>query len=276
MSKGSVFILSVSSDIGRALALKYLNDGYEVIGTFRNKQSIVDLIGKQGLRLISCDLDSKRSVGLMIDTYRKIYQSLHNSWDIFISCVGTMEPIDPFFSQDFDTWEESVEVNSTAQLRVLHGIYPYRRQCSVSSVVFFAGGGSNGPFTNYSAYAASKIFLTKMCELLDDECGDLNPFIIGPGFRRTKIHNETFNNPVSAGKNLDRTHFLFGSDYSDLSFNDIYRFINWAVTQGKKVTGGRNFSVLHDEWRNGGLQLVKQLVEDENKFKLRRFLGEEE
>lgn len=271
MAKGCVFILSVSSDIGHALALKFLSDGYGVVGTFRDRQSIIDLTGKPGLKLIRCDVSSRGSIGLMIDAYKTFCQP----WDTFISCVGTLEPIGPFLSHDFYSWEKSLTVNSIAQLGVLHGIYPYRRQGHVLNVVFFAGGGSNSPFKNYSAYAASKVLLIKMCELLDDEYEDLNPFIIGPGFRKTKIHRQTFNNPVGAEKNLNRTYGLFELDQSDSSFDDIYCFIQWAVMQGKKVVGGRNFSVVHDRWWQDA-RLVELLKGDKNKFKLRRFRNEEE
>ena len=50
-----------------------------------------------------------------------------------------------------------------------------------------AGGGTNNPFTNYSAYCVSKIALIKMCELIDDEYKNLNVFIIGPGLLKPKL-----------------------------------------------------------------------------------------
>ena len=110
------------------------------------------------------------------------YAALDQPWNLFVSAAGTMEPIAPFFSADFDVWEQSVTVNSTAQLRVLHGLWPQRSRDPVD-VMLMAGGGTNNPFTNYSAYCVSKIALIKMCELLDDEEDDLNIFIIGPRIR---------------------------------------------------------------------------------------------
>lgn len=257
MSKGCVFILSVSSDIGRYLASRYLRDGYKVFGTYRSKTSIADWAELPEVQLFRCDIASHKSVRSMIDNYR----SFSNPWDIFISCVGMLEPIKPFFSSDFDTWEKSVTVNSLAQLRVLRMLWPYRtfEKCHAA---FFAGAGTNGAVPNYSAYAASKIFLIKMCELLSAENSDLNPFILGPGFRPTKIHR---------AHNVDFLKAII----SVSSLGDIYDCINWCITQGKEITGGRNFSVVHDPWRNGGEALVRQLKEDSNKFKLRRFRNKE-
>lgn len=257
MEKKRVFILSVSSDIGHALALEYVNNGYEVIGTFRQKESVIDLLPlKDKIHLLFCDATFPQSIELMVNGFRTISKL----WDIFISCIGTMEPIGPFFSQDFNAWEQSVIINSIAQLRVLRELWPYRREGQICNVAFFAGGGTNNAVPNYSAYIASKIFLIKMCELLNSENPDLNVFIVGPGFLPTKIHY---------------SHILdfLRPDYS--SYKDIYDCINWCIAQGKEVSGGRNFSVVYDEWRNEGQQLIAQLLKDENKFKLRRFRNKE-
>lgn len=259
MTKGHVFILSVSSDIGHALALEYLDDGYEVIGAYRDRRSVADLAQENRVKLLYCDIASKESIERMIIAYKAISMP----WDIFISCVGVLEPIGPFFSSDFDAWEHTVTVNSLAQLRVLRELWPYRRQGQVCHAVFFAGGGTNNPLPNYSAYASSKVFLIKMCELLDSENPYLNIFIVGPGFLPTKIHRS---------QKLDFLSLRKGN----ASFRDIYDCINWCVVSGKEVVSGRNFSVVHDEWRDEGRQLREQLVKDKNKFKLRRFRNKEE
>ena len=145
----------------------------------------------------------------------------------------------------------------------------------MSHVVFFAGGGTNNPFTNYSAYCVSKILLIKMCELLDDENTDLNVFIVGPGWVRTKIHDQTLDNPKGAGNSYERTLEFLESEGSGTSYEDIYDCINWCIAKGRDVAGGRNFSVVYDTWRQGGEQLAEQLRGDSDKFKLRRFGNED-
>ena len=267
----AVFILGLSSDIGKELATRYLRNGYIVTGTYRNSQNIVDLIDVPGLHLFDCDVANRESVAALTRNLRV----LGIQWNTFISCVGTMEPIGNFFTCDFNAWEQSVIVNSTAQLRVLHALYPYRRQNQVSHVVFFAGGGTNSPFTNYSAYCVSKILLIKMCELLDDENMDLNVFIVGPGWVRTKIHKQTVDNPTDAGHSYERTIEFLESENHGTSYEDIYNCINWCIAGGRDIAGGRNFSVAHDPWRRVGKQLIEQLRGDLNKFKLRRFRNEE-
>jgi len=81
-----------------------------------------------------------------------------------------------------------VIVNSIAQLRFLHGIYPYRRKSLGKPRGIFCRGGKRIILLPIiPAYCVPKDpCVIKMCELLDDENKDLNAFIIGPGWVRTK------------------------------------------------------------------------------------------
>ncbi len=264
--KKNVFILGIGSDIGVQLAERYLQQGYTVMGSFRHKDSVKSLVGRN-IRLFKCDIGKRTEISSCINKIKKTVKP----WDIFISCVGTMEPIGKFFASDFDRWEQSVVVNATAQLRFLHGIYPLRRKGKFCHVAFFAGGGTNNPFTNYSAYCAAKIMLIKMCELLDDENKNLNVFIIGPGWVRTKIHAQTINGRLGAGLNYVRTSKFLKSSNPGTDYQDIYDCIHWCISKGNSVAGGRNFSVVHDSWRDEGAVLARQLRNDLDKFKLRRF-----
>ena len=268
--KGNVFILGIGSGIGEALARLYIKNGYSVTGTYRHAGSVKELSSVSGVRLLKCDVSSRASVKRCLDAYKKSARP----WNIFISCVGTMEPIGRFFDCDFDDWETSVAVNSLAQLRFLHGIYPFRHKRGVSHAVFFAGGGTNNPLPNYSAYCASKIMLIKMCELLDNENPDLNVFIVGPGWVRTRIHAQTLDSRSRAGGNYERTRKFLASNEPGTDLRDIYDCINWGIAEGKPVAGGRNFSVVHDPWRGKVTALARRLRGDQDKFKLRRFKNE--
>jgi len=262
----NIFILGIGSDIGAALSRYYINQGHQVFGTYRTTNSIKSIPINSNIRLFKCDLVDKSGIKKCVDKYK----ALSEPWDIFISCAGTMEPIGKFFKVNFEEWENSIIVNSTAQLRFIHELYPYRRRKSLNHVVFFAGGGTNNPFPNYSAYCTSKIMLIKMCELLDDENKDLNVFIVGPGWVRTKIHEQTLQSSLAGLSRLRTKQFLKSSN-PGTDYRAIFDCINWCIDQGRQVAGGRNFSVVHDLWRRKGKILAQQLRADPDKFKLRRF-----
>lgn len=260
----SVLIVGISADIGRELALRYLRDGARVIGTYRNPDQLGTLAEDPRVTLLHCDLGDAASVAAAAGRI----VALDPGWDLFVGIAGTMEPIGPFLSADLDAWERNLRINCFSQLRLLQAAWPVRRPGGQAHVMFSAGGGTNNPFTNYSAYCLSKILLIKMCELLDDEVPDINAFIIGPGFVQTKIHRETLAAGSRAGQGLDRTQaFLQGEG---TSFDDIHAHIAWCMAAGRDLAGGRNFSTVHDPWREGGQALRDALREDADMFRLRR------
>ncbi len=120
----TAFVLGASADIGAALSLRLLRDGWRVVGTGRSKTPPDSLKKEPRFSYISCALNGRAAVAKLVKTFAK----LDLEWDLFVSSVGTMEPIGPFFALDFDDWEQSVRVNSTEQLRVLHALWPYRQK----------------------------------------------------------------------------------------------------------------------------------------------------
>jgi NAD(P)-dependent dehydrogenase (short-subunit alcohol dehydrogenase family) len=263
-SSRTAFVLGASADIGVALSLRLLRDGWRVVGTGRPGMPPDDLKKESQFSYLVCDLTKPGAVAKMVKSFAK----LEMKWDLFISAVGTLEPIGSFFELDFDTWDQSVRVNSTEQLRVLHALWPYRSKDDLVDVMLMAGGGTNNPFTNYSAYCVAKIALIKMTELLDDEEKNLNIFIIGPGFVRTRIHEETLRAGSAAGSGYAKTveRLKMGGTPMD----DIYAHLQWCMKQGRSISGGRNFSTQYDPWKNDGTELANQLRDNTDGFRLRR------
>lgn len=261
----NAFILGASSDIALELLPFFEKDRINVYGTYRSLSGASEKLSRSS-NFYKCDIAYAEQVEEAVSKFSETGVE----WDLFVSAVGQMKPIGKFFEIDFDRWAETVQLNTIDQLRFLHKFYPSRKKNKIVNVVFFAGGGTNGAFKNYSAYCASKIFLIKMCELLDDEYQDINAFIIGPGWVYSKIHKETIEAENCAGINFDKTKDFMQSGQKGTPIKDIYDMIKWGARLGKPVVSGRNFSVVHDPWRGGSSLLEKHLVEDKDKYKLRR------
>jgi len=261
----TVVILSLSSDIGGELALRFKREGARVVGTYRSdlRQEVRDCIHSSDLLKLDLAHPSAYS------DFKHFLNMNGIRWDVFISSVGSLDPVGPFFGIDISSWEESININFLAQLKMLHASYSYKTQ-GLANVVFFAGGGTNGTFENYSAYCVSKIALIKMCELIDDEAKDLNTFIIGTGWVNTKIHRQTIKAGLAAGANLEKTDSFLKSGKVGTSYDEIFEIIRWGIKHGRKTVGGRNLSIVGDSWRQGGEALVQDLQSDPDKFKLRR------
>jgi NAD(P)-dependent dehydrogenase (short-subunit alcohol dehydrogenase family) len=265
-SKTTVFIAAISSDIGQSIARAYRARGWRVIGTYRDVNAIGALAEDNGVRLIHCDVTDAGQ----IDAAARSMAESHATWDVFVSAVGQLAPIGPFFETDRRRWLQSVELNGAGQLALLHAMHPFRRRRALTRVAFLVGGAINRAFSNYSAYSLGKIDLVKFCELIHNECHDIHAVAVGTGWVATRIHRQTIEAGSLAGENLARTESFISTGQVGTSAADIVACLDWCFAQDRDVTGGRNFSVVHDAWRDGGATLVRKLREDADKFKLRR------
>lgn len=255
-------VLSASSDIGIKL-IKSLNEkGYEVFGTYKNTFPDENVIKPDNLlKLDIKDFDSRN----FIDWLNKI-----GEWDLFISCIGTQEPIGFLNEVHSREWVEGVSANSVYQIGALINALKFRNKKITPSVIFFAGGGTNSATPAYSAQNLGKITLIKTVEMLNDEIDDTKFIILGPGWVKTKIHNSTLLAKEKAGQNYKKTIFMLESGKLN-SIEKVIKDIFILISLPKYLVSGRNFSSVHDDLN---LSKLKDLYEENKDFyKLRRNLN---
>ena len=260
----AAIVVGASADIGAGHVRRLAADGWSVLGTYRSSAGVAGLEDLDGVTLQRCDVGSPEDIAALAALAAE-----REPWTLLICAVGRLDPIGPWERLDFEAWERSVRDNSTAQLRALHALLPFRRSDG-AHVAFYAGGGTNGPFRNYSAYCVAKVLLIKMCELLHDELVDVNAFIVGPGFLPTKIHAPTLVDPGAAGDNHAKTLNFYARPDDALSVDDVHDCIMWAVEQGRDVVGGRNIAAAHDPWRDPEGRTSRLLTDAADAWRLRR------
>jgi NAD(P)-dependent dehydrogenase (short-subunit alcohol dehydrogenase family) len=260
----NVFIAGITSGIGEDLAQLYLEDGAAVSGTYRNRLDVREV--DEAINAYFLDLTKPSSLGRLCHNL----ESNNYQWDVLVISIGALEPISSFLATDFNVWKQSFDVNFFGQLQLLHSLHSFH--APDSTVIFFTGGAPNGVLEQYSAYSVAKIGLTKMVEYLDYEDENVKYVIIGPGWVNTKIHEQTIRASEKAGLNLERTEEFLKKEGEGTPILEIYDCIGWLVDKPKEIVGGRNFSVVWDNWkaRNGSVTLLTQLKNDNNLYKLRR------
>ncbi len=256
-------VVGASSDIGLAIVQDWLHRELKVLGTFRSNSPKLEELRLGLCALEECDFLKPESINKFITTVTE----LEFNWDYLVICPGTMEPLGLFESVDINAWCSGIEVNFLATMRVIHGLLPLRSRKRPPLVLLFAGGGTNGAPVAVSAYTVAKIAMVKAIELLDAEISDVRFTIIGPGWVKTKIHEETLRAtsvvPLAAEETVRR---LKVDDFNPMS--QVVNCVAWAMEAPKSLVGGRNFSVAHDEW--GTLSLEHELLADTDMYKLRR------
>jgi short-subunit dehydrogenase len=260
MKKKIYLILSASSDIGANVAFKWLQENKTVIGTYRIQNKNTKLLKKYGCKLYKVDFSKKDQILKFTKKIKKYY--ITN----ILSAVGTQEPIGKLININFDNWEKSILINAVNQIRCIVQIYKNHKK--KLKVVLFAGGGTNNATESYSAYTLSKIMLIKFSELISFEEKNICCSILGPGWVKTKIHKATLKNKKAANKNFSRTIKKLRGDEC-VPMKKVLECVEWMFKKDKKTLGGRNISLVYDNW--GSNKLDTLLKSDENIYKLRRF-----
>lgn len=260
-------ILSISSDIGVAAANHWIDGGFKVAGTYRTCSPDIKELKKRGARLFKCDFSDIES----IETSSKKILDCMQDWSTLLVLPGTMTPISNFENTDIDMWQSCIELNFINPLRMVHSLLPLRKkECpngQEALIMFSAGGGVQSAPVSTSSYTTSKIALIKFAEILDAEIADLRVLIFGPGWVRTKIHNEALNSKESGEAVYWRTIEAFEKNkFTDMRM--ILNFFDWAEEQNKNIVGGRNFSIPDDQW--GTKDLENALIENMDMYRLRR------
>ena len=230
----------------------------EIVYTFNNTYS-KKFKKFKGYKL---DISSTKS----IDDFSK--KKDVKNWDNLIVMPATLKPIGLFDEVKAADWSASVDLNFSNQMYLINKLYRKRRVSNKNkTIILWAGGGTNKATKYYSAYTISKIAQIKMAELLDYEMINTKVVILGPGWVKTKMHQETLKNKKYSRENFFRTENRF-KENNFVKTKEIVNCVNSIINSNKKETGGRNISIEFDKWKNE--DFFKILSIDENMYKLRR------
>ena len=101
ISMATVWIYSISSDIGTALALRRLNSGWNVAGTYRTWSKQLQDLKEKGVNLVQMDAADPDSVaaaaGCLVASVGR--------FDECVIALGTLEPIGHFHETSWHEWD---------------------------------------------------------------------------------------------------------------------------------------------------------------------------
>ena len=88
------------------------------------------------------------------------------------------------------------------------------------------------------------------------------------GWVNTKIHRQTIAAGDAAGINFSKTREFMGSSEGGASLQDVAQCVEWCLAAPRSAVSGRNFSLVHDQWREP--RFIEALMANPGSYKLRR------
>jgi NAD(P)-dependent dehydrogenase (short-subunit alcohol dehydrogenase family) len=191
-----VLITGGSMGIGRAVAHRLAEDGWQVAVAARGLEAVEDTVaslpgeGHAAVQLDVSDPDAWPDALSGIDALSGL-----------VCAAGVIAPIGRLGSYSPEEFKRTLEINLFGTWLAINACMPLLRE-SRGSVVTFSGGGATSPLPNFDGYAASKAAVVRLTENLAHALAEdgvrLNS--VAPGFVVTRMHDATVEaGPEAAG-----------------------------------------------------------------------------
>ena len=184
MSK-KVWITGASSGIGKALAIKFANEGWQVAASARRENLLQDL-NKTNSNIHSFPLD-------VIDEPRakKVFQDIllkFQTIDICVFCTGIHDP-DAEKKLSTEKIREIMETNFFGTLNCIMAVNSYFRERKNGHISLVSSVAAYRGLPAASGYCASKSALTSLAESLyfDFKSHNVRVSVVSPGFIKTPM-----------------------------------------------------------------------------------------
>ena len=192
--KGRIALVTgASRGIGRAAAIALAKAGAHVICAARTVGGLEetdDEIQKAGgtATLVPINLRD-------FDAIDRLGASIHDRWgklDAFLGNAGVLGALTPLAHMEPKTFTEVMEVNVTANWRLIRSLDPLLRGSDAGRVVFITSGAARKHSAYWGAYAVSKAALESLALTYAVECSvtNIKVNLLNPGALRTAMRKK--------------------------------------------------------------------------------------
>jgi NAD(P)-dependent dehydrogenase (short-subunit alcohol dehydrogenase family) len=186
-----ILVTGASRGIGRATALALANQGAHVIATARSKAALEQLddeirtSGKGKTTLVPLDLKDADAVYILANTIKERYGRL----DGLLGNAGVLGTLGPVHTVTPSSFDETIEVNLTANWRLIRAFDPLLRASPAPRAVFITSGVVPRPRAFWGPYQASKAALEALIHAWAEETEKtaLRVNVFDPGAVRTDM-----------------------------------------------------------------------------------------
>jgi NAD(P)-dependent dehydrogenase (short-subunit alcohol dehydrogenase family) len=188
-------VTGATRGIGRAVAMALAREGAQVIALGRTQGALEELdddIKAAGGRATLIRLDLAR--GADVDA---LGPALYQRWgrlDILIAAAGVLGPLTPVGHITDREWVETIEIDLTANFRLIRTLDPLLRRSDAGRALFLTSRAASRPRAYWAAYAAAKAGLDALVYSYADEVASTSVRVnlVNPGPTRTGMRAKAF------------------------------------------------------------------------------------
>jgi NAD(P)-dependent dehydrogenase (short-subunit alcohol dehydrogenase family) len=189
-------VTGASRGIGAAVAKRFAREGAQLVLIARTQgglEEVDDAIQAEGGTATLVPLDLRDFEAL--DRLGATLHERHGKLDILVGNAGILGPLSPVGHIDPDRWQQVMDINLTANWRLIRSLDPLLRQSNAGRAIFVTSSVAGFTKPYWGAYAASKAALEMMVKVYAAEVERITPVlanILDPGVVRTAMRAEAF------------------------------------------------------------------------------------
>ena len=188
-------VTGASRGLGAAVARRYAAEGAQVIllaRTTKGLEQVDDDIRRAGGTATLAPLDVRK-----FDQLDHLAASLHQRFgrlDVLASCAGVLGHLAPTGHFDPALWQEVIDVNLTANWRLIRALDPLLRHAGAGRAIFATCAVARHAEPYWSAYGASKAALEVMVKSYAAEIAQstVKANLVDPGPMQTELRFAAF------------------------------------------------------------------------------------
>jgi NAD(P)-dependent dehydrogenase (short-subunit alcohol dehydrogenase family) len=188
-------VTGASRGIGRAVALELAREGAHVIAVARTVGALEELddeIKRLGSTATLVPLDLRDAEALP-----RLAQAVGSRWhklDILIGNAGVLGKLTPLAHLDEKTWTQAIDVNVTANWRLIRAFDGLLRKSDAGRALFVTSGRAERFEPFWGIYATTKAALNALVKTYAAECASTSVRVnlVSPGRVRTNMRRDAF------------------------------------------------------------------------------------
>lgn len=189
-------ITGASRGIGAAVARRFAAEGAQVILTARTVgglEEVDDEIRRAGglpATLVPLDLREPDKIDALGPSLLERYGRL----DVLVGNAAILGTLSPLAHGDPATWQAVMDINLSANFRLIRSLDPLLRRSEAGRVIFVTSGAAARPIAYWGAYAASKAALEMLAGVYAAETAKtkVRVNLLDPGAVRTIMRAQAF------------------------------------------------------------------------------------
>jgi NADP-dependent 3-hydroxy acid dehydrogenase YdfG len=202
----TVLVTGATSGFGKAIAIEFAKNGFNVIITGRRKERLLELekeLSKtvQG-KILPLDFDVRKS-----DEVKAAIDNLPQEWkkiDILVNNAGLAAGSDHIDQCNIDDWERMVDTNVKGLLYMTKAVAPLMIEANKGHIINIGSIAGKEPYENGNVYCATKAAVKSLskCTRIDLVKHNIKVTLIEPGMAETEFALVRFHGDVEKAKNI--------------------------------------------------------------------------